>query len=450
MSLNTNNLINPKKFTIINNKNPENNKRNNSFFSKGYNSTRLNETNKQTNYSSIDNRTTVYKTGYNSTNKNFDVTMMKSTINVINEINEDKEKNSEKNFNKNLGSTLSSLKSKKFEGNFNDTKFNSKPEKEKEIFSNNNSIIEENNDAIKNKFEKVESSRKINILNLKKKSATISIKSGDENLIKNHSTFIGDKNSAIKIKKRQTKQSSSMFIKNLENSNKKENANFNKTFLSTSSSGIEYQPHLLHKINLLRHSQNDFFTTQTHVFKNKNKNNSTERNRIFLPSLMSGVNDIEKEMTDINVNLSQAVKEINKQIGSKKEDKYEKEFTVENRINDDVFLYGKNGTGYYTSKKIKMNDTEILKKIDCENLLKHQKFFNKRFDLEQKKKVESKQVFGRNTENNFRKVLNYLKDTEELKLRAIKTIENHQLKNLMEALKENKELEDEENDDSYY
>ena len=64
----------------------------------------------------------------------------------------------------------------------------------------------------------------------------------------------------------------------------------------------------------------------------------------------------------------------------------------------------------------------------------------------EKKEEEIKNGFASKTEENFNKVEKFLTDTEDIKIKSIKNIEAHQLKNYMESLIENQELEDTEVD----
>ena len=63
-------------------------------------------------------------------------------------------------------------------------------------------------------------------------------------------------------------------------------------------------------------------------FFNNNNSKIRERRKLFLPSLINNFKDIEKNMSEININLSQAVNEIDSEIenGIKYKDKYKKEF----------------------------------------------------------------------------------------------------------------------------
>ena len=166
---------------------------------------------------------------------------------------------------------------------------------------------------------------------------------------------------------------------------------------------------------------------------------------------MSGFKDIEREMTDINVNLTESVGLINDDIQKyRKKDKYVKEFNFDVKNENDVFLYGKNGEGYYMSNSKVINESELIKGIKSENVFKHRVFFNNRYNFG--KKEENVEVFNslnKQTEDNFNKVNEYLTEIEEIKLRSIKKIEAYQYKVYMESLMEHKELEDNDEDINY-
>jgi hypothetical protein len=489
-----------------NNNNRNNNQRYNSFFSNDNNnngSNKLIETNRRTNFSGIDYRTTNYKTGFNnSTMKNFDMTLLKSTINIIKEIKEedkqkekdiekDKEKEKEnsndkeeKNFskiisNKNIRSTMSSFKSKKFE--------DKEKEKEKErdinisILSNSKIFIDEDKKELQNQ-EKFLILEKLKNKKSKNNSIVNNITNNnedDQQSLNQSSKFLNLNTTMRKKSNRPTGKSfKSMHIiddLNINEKDKEKNLNiertskkilnFNKTFLSTSSSGSEYQLNLLNKMNLIglnSMNSSDFFATQFSNFTSQNnnqKNNGkkSEKKKISLPALMSGFNELEKQSTDIKVNLSQAINEIDRDIelGSKYKDKYKKEVSIDFNSDLDVFIYGENGSGYYMSNKKVFDNSEFIKKIDCDNVLRNKKFFMERLNMCDKKNDKEEKInngLGRHTEENFNKVFNLIEETDEIKMRSIKKIENYQMKVYLEALKENQELEDMDNemeDDNY-
>jgi hypothetical protein len=492
------NIPNFKNYTLQSEKHSN---KNENFFLNKLNSTKFNET-KHT-YSSIDNRTTNYRTGFNITTKNENtITSTKENLptkktdyennnkkndNKIFKINEDmgNEKDKEKIINqstlnkipsnKNLRSTITSLKSslktnnKLIESNndlikLNQSKYNEDKDKEKERFITDNNLNEnEKNNSLldSSKFEsRKDINTKLSILNKISKNKQSNNNINETNNANNNGNYNSNKhqtNVSIPLYKKSSKNA---FFPKIKNSNQElsnnldfkksssNNFNFNKTFLSTSSSGLDYNPNLK-KFSLMRidNQNGDFFKTQ---FLDK-KSSLLEKRSTFFSTLMSGFKDIERETTDINVNLTESVGLINDDIQKyRKKDKYVKEFNFDVKNENDVFLYGKNGEGYYMSNSKVINESELIKGIKSENVFKHRVFFNNRYNFG--KKEENVEVFNslnKQTEDNFNKVNEYLTEIEEIKLRSIKNIEAYQYKVYMESLMEHKELEDNDEDINY-
>ncbi len=111
--------------------------------------------------------------------------------------------------------------------------------------------------------------------------------------------------------------------------------------------------------------------------------------------------------------------------------KYVKEFDFSVDLND-VFLYGKNGEGYYMNNQKVFKEAQILNKIPCENILKHKKFLSERFELKTIKEIKLSNIISdglsKYAHQNFKKVNDYLKDTEYLKVTNLKEIDKFKLK----------------------
>ena len=210
--------------------------------------------------------------------------------------------------------------------------------------------------------------------------------------------------------------------------------NFNKTFHSNSQRNSFSNKHLLNNTARSNVNGNDFFSAQLLNFSN-----TTAKKRL-LPHLIKGFKSIESDMTDIKTNLSKAIKQMDDSIEhcEKHKSKHNREFADETENTNDVFLYGNNGQGYYMSNQKIMVEASILNRMKCENIFKHKRFFSQRFNLksnDQETVIGNGLSFG--TEKKFKKIEEYLDETEEMKKRAIKHIKNHQMKVRMEALNEN-------------
>lgn len=268
-------------------------------------------------------------------------------------------------------------------------------------------------------------------------------------LTRNNATIMNQKNS-------QTSNNNKNINININtNTNNLNSMSFNKTFHSNSirslSNNINNNKN--NTKNSLNNSNNksnnnntnfDFFSTQVFDFKS-----SAAARKRLLPHLIQGFKSIENQMTDIKSNLSKAIKDLDGSIenGEKHKSKNNREFASETENTNDVFLYGNNGEGYYMSNQKIMKEASILKSMKSENIFKHKRFFRTRFNLDD----TSKETFienglSRGTETKFKKIEEYLDETEDMKKRAIKHIELHQMKVRMEALNENS-VEDIEGDD---
>ena len=74
------------------------------------------------------------------------------------------------------------------------------------------------------------------------------------------------------------------------------------------------------------------------------------------------------------------------------------------------------------------------------NIHKNREFFVKRFNLENRVIQEIGNGLNKDTEKKFKKIEDWLKITEEMKIRAIKNIELHQMKNNIDKDDEEEEV----------
>jgi len=155
--------------------------------------------------------------------------------------------------------------------------------------------------------------------------------------------------------------------------------------------------------------------------------------REAIPHLIGGIENIANESSDINNDLQKTIKKRSEELQKSpmKSKKYEKEFDLELNLND-VFLYGNNGEGYYMNNEKVFKDAKILNKTPCENILKHRKFFSDRFDLKSLEKLRAEKIIsdGLSTysRENFIKITDFLKETEELKKKNLKEIKKFKTK----------------------
>jgi len=194
------------------------------------------------------------------------------------------------------------------------------------------------------------------------------------------------------------------------------------------------------KNNNMLNTNVDFFSTQLFDFK------SSAAKKRLLPHLIQGFKTIESQMTNIKTSLSKAIKDLDDSIDKgekRKNNNNGNEFAGENVNANDVFIYGNNGEGYYMSNQKIMKEATILNSMKSENIFKHKKFFCKRFDLiDRDKETFIENGLSRGTEKKFKIIEEYLDQTEDMKKRAIKHIEMHQMKMRMEVLNENSSEED--------
>lgn len=205
-----------------------------------------------------------------------------------------------------------------------------------------------------------------------------------------------------------------------------------------------------------RYNQNNYSYNKTFHFnnsvisnnKNINKNGVKEdlffstqifnlkgmKRKKLLPHLLKGFKSIENEMSEINENISKAVKDLDESIekGEKYKNKYVKEFSFDN--SSDVFMYENNGEGYYMLNQKVFSESKMLKNMTCENIHKHQKFLRERFNLEQKDEDHIFDGLAKQTQHKFKQVIDYLNNTEDLKKRALKNLETHQQKKRIDEL----------------
>jgi len=420
-----------------------------------------NQTNKNTlvigNNSNNDLQSTLYKSGFNSTmNLNFDSSnnvtsslFRTSQINLaesnkvnlvknlhISNINESLINSTDSNLNSNRSNPKKKISNGK-KNSFNDNKIS--------IIEN----ISEINSGIQNKYIGIVNKPILQIINQENISESSSSNS-QSNLNKisqinfNKSDLMGF-NKAYMTEKSNNYRNLSNNNNNFYGTNPKESSNFtnasnpncfNKTFHSNSLGSKKnfFFNSTSNLNNYDNNSNSDFFSTQIFDFK------TNQGRKRALPHLMKGFASIENIMTDIKSNFKVALKELDDGIDNseKHKNKYVKEFDVDSENTNDVFLYGDNGEGYYMSNQKVMKESELLKNMKSENIFKHKKFFRHRFDLETKGLEQIiENGLNRGTESRFKRVEDYLKETEEMKKRAIKHIEQHQFKMKMEALNEN-------------
>lgn len=183
-------------------------------------------------------------------------------------------------------------------------------------------------------------------------------------------------------------------------------------------------------------SESNVLSNSTTNFKN-NFNKSLKFSPNNLPKILEECIGLEKETQQINDEINKISDNIDNVIDSSvpnKQKKFKEEINFNLNLND-VFLYGNNGEGYYMSNLNVFKEADILKRLQSEHLLRHKKFFFQRFDLNNKGDAKSPETFSENdilrsqTLVNFKKIADFLKETEELKKKNINEINNFQAKN---------------------
>lgn len=154
------------------------------------------------------------------------------------------------------------------------------------------------------------------------------------------------------------------------------------------------------------------------------------------PQLIDNILSLQKESKGIRKEMKKTVEKGNKELAKSplklNNQKYVKEnFDFELNLND-VFLYGANGEGYYMNNEKVFKEGKILKKIPSENILKHKKFFSQRFELKKPKKPEypsgADDGLSLLAVQNFKKVSEFLDETENLKKKSINDIRKFKLR----------------------
>lgn len=384
---------------------------------------------------SMDLQSTNYKTGFNFTANSSNT---KNSFGFKSNLYETKSDNF-------MRSSIRTFKNSTF--NNTNNSMNSMQGKFNTVY-NQNILIKPNFNLSKhipsNSYSKIVKTVKIE--NNKNKNSFNSSASG-KNLNSSTDNFtrknLGSK-SILPITKFNTNSTSKLFS-NFINENKIKISNFeqNEKDLDTSSSVNSLYPNdnnieeenKKNSKNLLKGNQLNFFSTQIGNFGDfKNKK------RIF-PHLLQGCKSIENESSDIKGNLAGAVKGLNDSINNGKSKKKikDKEFDLEFN-NNDVFLYGANGQGYYMNNQKVFKESDILKKLESVNIHKNREFFVKRFDLENRVEEAIGNGLSKDTEKKFKKIEDWLKITEEMKIRAMKNIEMHQMKNNIDEDEEEEEI----------